>query len=121
MKFVKNGGEGGCWDEVVSFLLSSYESFMSQLPTKARNTLIMDAVVLIMSFMVTCEAECFSCLIVGGEVVEFLEELESFKMIECIDEFNFLFSSNIVECFQDFDSLGRPCKGLGGGCHVGSK
>lgn len=45
--------------------------------------------------MVTHETKCFlRMVVVGGEMVEFLKELEPSKVVDCIDEISFLFSLN---------------------------
>ena len=52
---------------------------MTRLPVETGETLIVNTVLLIMSFMVTSEAKCFLGMsIENSEVVEFLKERKSF-------------------------------------------
>ena len=48
---------------------------MSRLPLKTRKTLIVNTILLVMSFMKTCKAKCFLRLkVMDREVMEFLKE-----------------------------------------------
>ena len=68
------------------------ESFVTGLPAEAADALVVNTVFLVVSCMVSGEAEWFfRCDIVKGEVVEFLEEGKSIKTMEGVDEVDFLF------------------------------
>ena len=68
------------------------ESYVTGLPVEAADTLVVDAVFLVVSCMVAGEAKWFCrCGIVEGEVVEFLEEGESIKAMEGVYEVSLLF------------------------------
>ena len=65
---------------------------MTGLPAKAANALVVDAVLLVMSCMVTGEAEWFfRCGVAEGEMIEFLEEGESIETMEGVYKVGFLF------------------------------
>ena len=65
---------------------------MTRLPAEAADALVMDAVFLVVSCVVTGEAEWFfRCGVVEGEMVEFLEERESIKAMEDVYKVSFLF------------------------------
>ena len=77
---------------------------MTGLPTEATDTLVMDAIFLVVSRVVTGEAEWFfRGGVAEGEVIEFLEEGESIKTMEGVYEVGLLFvydgvgSSDIFE------------------------
>ena len=65
---------------------------MTRLPAEAADALVMDAVFLVMSCMVAGNTErFFRCGVAEGEMVEFLEERESIKVMDGIYEVGFLF------------------------------
>ena len=65
---------------------------MTRLPVEAADTLVVDAIFLVVSCVVTGEAEWFfRCGVTEGEMIEFLEEGESIKTIEGVCEVGFLF------------------------------
>ena len=65
---------------------------MTRLPTEAADVLVVDTVLLVVPCMVTGETEWFfRCGIAEGEVIEFLEEGESIKVMEGVDKVSFLF------------------------------
>ena len=65
---------------------------MTGLPAEATDTLVVDAVFLVVSCVVTGEAEWFfRCGVMEREMVEFLEKGESIKTMECVYEVGFLF------------------------------
>ena len=68
------------------------KGLVTGLPAEAADALVMDAVFLVMSCMVAGEAEWFFRHgIAEGEMVEFLEERESIKVMDGIYEVSFLF------------------------------
>ena len=78
---------------------------MIGLPTEAADALVMDAIFLVMSCVVTGEAEWFFGRgVVEGEVIEFLDEGESFEMVEGIYEVGFLFVYNGVGSSDVFEA-----------------
>ena len=65
---------------------------MTGLPVKAADTLVVDAVLLVVSCVVTGEAEWFfRCGVAEGEMIEFLEEGESIETMEGVYKVGFLF------------------------------
>ena len=65
---------------------------MTGLPTEAADALVMDAIFLVVSCVVTGEAEWFfRCGVAEGEVIEFLEEGESIKTMDGVYEVGLLF------------------------------
>ena len=65
---------------------------MTGLPAEAADALVVDAVFLVVSCVVTGEAEWFfRCGVAKGEMVEFLEEGESIKTMEGVYKVGFLF------------------------------
>ena len=73
-------------------VVGASESFVTGLPPEAADALVMDTVFLVVSCMVAGEAEWFfRCGIAKGEMVEFLEERESIKMMEGVYKVGFLF------------------------------
>ena len=72
--------------------MGAREGLVTGLPAKAANTLVVDAVLLVMSCMVTGEAEWFfRCGVAEGEMIEFLEEGESIETMEGVYKVGFLF------------------------------
>ena len=68
------------------------ESFVTGLPAEAADALVMDTIFLVMSCMVAGKAEWFfRCGIAEREMVEFLEERESIKVMEGVYKVGFLF------------------------------
>ena len=73
------------------------EGFVTGLPAEAADALVVDTVFLVMSSMVTGKAEWFfRCGVAEGEMIEFLEEGESIKMMEGVYKVGFLFVYNGV-------------------------
>ena len=77
---------------------------MTGLPAEAADALVMDAIFLVVSCVVTGKAEWFfGHGVAEGEMVEFLEEGESIKTMDGVYEVGFLFvydgvgSSNVFE------------------------
>ena len=65
---------------------------MTGLPAEATDALVVDAVFLVVSCVVTGEAEWFfGCGVAEGEMIEFLEEGESIETMECVYKIGFLF------------------------------
>ena len=65
---------------------------MTGLPTEAADTLVVDAIFLVVSCVVTGEAEWFFRHgVAEGEMIEFLEEGESIKTVDGVYEVGFLF------------------------------
>ena len=68
------------------------KGLVARLPAETTDALVVDTVFLVVSGMVTGEAEWFFRRSVAeGEMIEFLEEGESIKTMECIYEVGFLF------------------------------
>ena len=75
-----------------SVVARACEGFVTGLPAKAADALVVDAVLLVVSCVVTGEAEWFfGCGVAEGEMIEFLEEGESIKTMEGVYEVGFLF------------------------------
>ena len=65
---------------------------MTRLPAEAADALVMDAVFLVVSCVVTGEAKWFlRCGVAEGEMIEFLEEGESIETMEGVYKVGFLF------------------------------
>ena len=65
---------------------------MTGLPAKAADALVVDAVFLVVSCVVTGKAEWFfGCGVAEGEMVEFLEEGKSIETMEGVYKVGFLF------------------------------
>ena len=65
---------------------------MTGLPAEAADALVVDAVFLVMSCVITGETEWFfRCSVMEGEMIEFLEEGESIEMMEGVYKISFLF------------------------------
>ena len=72
-----------------SVVARACKSFVTRLPAEAADTLVMDTVLLVMS---TGKAEWFfRCGVAKGKMVEFLEEGESIKTMECVYKIGLLF------------------------------
>ena len=77
---------------------------MTGLPAEAADALVMDAIFLVVSCVVTGEAEWFfRCGVVEGEMVEFLEEGESIKAMEGVYEVGLLFVYDGVGSSDGFE------------------
>ena len=75
-----------------SVVAGAGKSFVTGLPVEAADALVVDTVFLVMSCVVAGEAEWFfGCGIAEGEMVEFLEERESIKVMEGIYKVSLLF------------------------------
>ena len=77
---------------------------MTRLPAEAADALVVDAILLVVSCVVTGEAEWFfRSGVAEGEMIEFLDEGESIETMEGVYEVGFLFvndgvgSSNVFE------------------------
>ena len=65
---------------------------MTGLPAEAADALVVDAVFLVMSCVITGETEWFfRCSVAEGEMIEFLEEGESIETMEGVYKISFLF------------------------------
>ena len=68
------------------------EGFVTGLPAEAADAVVVDAVLLVVPCVVTGEAEWFfGCGVAEGEMIEFLEEGESFEAMEGVYKVGFLF------------------------------
>ena len=75
-----------------SVVAGAGNSFVTGLPAEAADTLVMDAIFLVVSHVVTGEAEWFFRRgIAEGEMIEFLEEGESIETMEGVYKIGFLF------------------------------
>ena len=75
-----------------SVVARACEGFVTGLPAEAADALVVDTVFLVVSCMVTGEAEWFfRCGVAKGEVVEFLEKGESIETMEGVYKVSFLF------------------------------
>ena len=78
---------------------------MTGLPAKAADALVMDAIFLVVSCMVTGEAEWFFRRgVAEGEMIEFLEEGESIKTMEGVYEVGFLFIDDGIGSSDVFEA-----------------
>ena len=78
---------------------------MTGLPAKAADALVVDAVLLVVSCVVTGEAEWFFRRgVAEGEMVEFLEEGESIETMEGVYKVGFLFVYNRVGSSDVFEA-----------------
>ena len=84
------------------------ESFVTRLPAEAADALVMDTVLLVVSCVVAGKAEWFfGRSIVEGEVVEFLEEGESFEAMEGVYKVSFLFVNDGIGGSDVFETAIR--------------
>ena len=75
-----------------SVVARACEGFVAGLPAKAADALVVDAIFLVVSCVVTGEAEWFFGRgVAEGEMIEFLEEGESIKTVDGVYEVGFLF------------------------------
>ena len=75
-----------------SVVARACKSFVTRLPAEAADTLVVNAVFLVVSCVVTGEAEWFfRCGVAKREMVEFLEEGESIKVMEGVYKIGLLF------------------------------
>ena len=78
---------------------------MTRLPAEAADALVMDAIFLVVSCVVTGETEWFFRRgVAEGEMIEFLEEGESIKTMESVYEVGFLFVYNGVGSSDVFEA-----------------
>ena len=78
---------------------------MIGLPTEAADALVMDAIFLVVSCMVTGETEWFFRRgVVEGEMIEFLEEGESIETMEGVYKISFLFIYDRVSGSDIFET-----------------
>ena len=96
-------GATGRWTG--SVIARACKSFLTGLPAEAADTLVVDAVFLVMSSVVAGETEwLFRCGVVEGEVVKFLEEGESIKTMDGVYEVSFLFVYDGVSSSDVFEA-----------------
>ena len=75
-----------------SVVARACKGFVTRLPAEAADALVMDAIFLVVSCMVTGEAEWFfRCGVAEREMIEFLEEGKSIEAMEGIYEVGLLF------------------------------
>ena len=73
------------------------EGIVTGLPVKAGDALVVDAVLLVVPFMIAGETEClFRSGVVNREMVKFLKESESFKVVEGVNKVSFLFIDDMI-------------------------
>ena len=88
-----------------SVVARACEGFVTGLPAEAADALVVDAVLLVVSCVVTGEAEWFfGCGVAEGEMIEFLEEGESIKTMEGVYEVGFLFIDDGVSGSDIFEA-----------------
>ena len=81
---------------------------MTGLPAKAADALVVDAIFLVVSCVVTGETEWFlRCGVAEGEMIEFLEEGESVKTVEGVYKVGFLFVYDRVRGSDVFEAAIR--------------
>ena len=79
---------------------------MTRLPAEAADTLVMDTVFLVMSSVVAGKAEWFfRCDIAKREMIEFLEEGESIRMMEGIYKIGLLFVYDRIGGSDIFETM----------------
>ena len=84
------GGAAKRWTG--SVVARACEGLVTWLPAEAADALVMDAVFLVVSCVVTGEAEWFfRCGVAEGEMIKFLDEGESIKTMEGVYEVGLLF------------------------------
>ena len=87
-----------------SVIAGAGESFVTGLPVEATDTLVVDAVFLVVPCMVTREAEWFfRCGVAEGEMIESLEEGESIEVMESVYKVGFLFVYDRVDGSDVFE------------------
>ena len=75
-----------------SIVARACKGFVTRLPAEAADALVMDAIFLVVSRVVTGEAEWFFRRgVAEGEMIEFLEEGESIETMEGVYKVGFLF------------------------------
>ena len=80
-----------------SVVAGAGESFVTGLPVEAADTLVMDAIFLVVSCVVAGETEWFfGGDVAEGEMVEFLEEGKSIEAMEGVYKVGFLFIDDRV-------------------------
>ena len=78
---------------------------MTGLPAKAADALVVDAVFLVVSCVVTGKAEWFfRCGVAEGEMIEFLEEGKSIETMEGVYKVGFLFVYDRVGSSDVFEA-----------------
>ena len=88
-----------------SVVARACEGFVTGLPAEAADALVVDAVFLVVSCVVTGEAEWFFRRgIVEGEMIEFLEEGESIETMEGVYKVGFLFVYDRVGSSDVFEA-----------------
>ena len=74
-----------------SVIARTHKCFVTRLPVEAADTLVVDAVFLVVSSVVAGETEwLFRCDVAKGEMVKFLEEGESLEMMDGVYEVGLL-------------------------------
>ena len=85
--------------------MRAHKSFVTRLPAEAADALVVDAIFLVVSRMVTGETEWFfGCGVAEGEMIEFLEEGESIEAVEGVYEVGFLFVYDRVGSSDVFET-----------------
>ena len=81
---------------------------MTRLPAEAADALVVDAILLVVSRVVTGEAEWFFRRgVAEGEMIEFLDEGESIETMEGVYEVGFLFVDDGVSGSDIFEATVR--------------
>ena len=97
------GGAARGWTG--SVVVRACEGFVTGLPVKAADALVVDAVFLVVSCVVTGETEWFFRHgVTEGEMIEFLEEGESIKTMEGVYKVGFLFVYDRVGSSDVFEA-----------------
>ena len=87
-----------------SVVARACKGLVTRLPAEATDALVMDAILLVVSCVVTGEAERFFRRgIAEGEVVEFLEEGKSIETMEGVYKVGFLFVDDRVGSSDVFE------------------
>ena len=88
-----------------SVVARACKSFVTRLPAEAADALVVDTIFLVVSSVVAGKAEWFfRGSIAEGEMVEFLEEGESIKMMDGVYKVSFLFVYDGVSSSDVFET-----------------
>ena len=88
-----------------SVVARACEGFVTGLPAEAADAVVVDAVLLVVSCVVTGETEWFfRCGVAEGEMIEFLEEGESIEAMEGVYKVGFLFVYDRVGSSDVFEA-----------------
>ena len=89
-----------------SVVARACEGFVTGLPVKAADALVVDTVFLVVSCMVTGKAEWFlGGSIAEGKMVKFLEERESIEAMEGVYKVGFLFVDDGIGSSDIFEAM----------------